>query len=221
MLSIPILVVISLIISSLLFHQIRGWVFFRVVILVPYILSITVVGIIFNYMLRLDGVINYVLNGLHLSRLAKDWIGNPKIAIYSIMLVVIWKEIGFGVILFLARMLSIDESIYEAAKIDGSTGFKTLFYITIPQLKNVISFYIVISVINMFSWMFNYIYIMTKGGPANSTLVLEYYIYNYTFQLRQFGLASTITVLLFLIALIFVILQFIIRSKALKEEEIY
>ncbi|MHA2290467.1 MAG: carbohydrate ABC transporter permease [Promethearchaeota archaeon] len=205
LLGVPILIFISLVIASFLYQQIIGWKLFRIILLIPYILSITVVGIVFDYILRLDGVLNYILSVIHLNILANSWLGNPKIAMYSILGVVIWKEMGFGIILFLARMLSIDATIFEAAKIDGASWVKIFF----------------INVRNMLSWMFNYVFVMTRGGPMNSTYVLEYYIYRLAIRFRQFGLASSLSVILFLLAVVFVILQFYIRSKALKEEELY
>jgi ABC-type sugar transport system permease subunit len=221
LLGVPILTLFGLLIASLLYQQIVGWKLFRIVLLIPYILSITVIGIVFDYILRLDGVLNSVIKAVHLELFALDWIGNPKIAMYSILGVVIWKELGFGIILFLARMLSVDTSVYDAAKVDGASWMRTFVNITIPELKNVIIFYIIINVINMLSWMFNYIFVMTRGGPVNSTYILEYYIFRYAIRFRQMGLASTIAVILFVIALIFVILQFIVRSKALREEGVY
>ena len=221
LLGIPILVFGSLIIAALLYQQITGWKLFRIILLIPYILSITVVGIVFDYILRFDGILNLILNAVYLKALTQNWLGDSRIAMYSILGVVIWKELGFGIILFLARMLSIDSTIFEAARIDGASWLKIFFRLTIPELKNVIFFYVIINIINMLSWMFNYIFVMTRGGPMNSTYVLEYYIYRLAIRFRQFGLASSLSVILFLIAFVFVIFQFIIRSKALKEEEIY
>jgi ABC-type sugar transport system permease subunit len=221
LMGIPVLVFGSLIIAALLYQQIIGWKLFRIMLLIPYILSITVVGIVFDYILRLDGVLNITLEALYLNALSQNWLGNPRIAMYSIMGVVIWKEMGFGIILFLARMLSIDSTIFEAARIDGASWFRIFFRITIPELKNVIFFYVIINIINMLSWMFNYVFVMTRGGPMNSTYVLEYYIYRLAIRFRQFGMASALSVILFLIAFMFVFLQFIVRSKAMKEEVVY
>ena len=221
LMGIPILVFGSLIIAALLYQQIIGWKLFRIILLIPYILSITVVGIVFDYILRLDGVLNITLEALYLNALSQNWLGNPRIAMFSIMGVVIWKEMGFGIILFLARMLSIDTTIFEAARIDGASWFRILFRITIPELKSVIFFFVIINIINMLSWMFNYVFVMTRGGPMNRTFVLEYYIYRLAIRFRQFGMASALSVILFIIAFVFVFLQFIIRSKAMKEEVVY
>jgi ABC-type sugar transport system permease subunit len=187
--------------------------------LVPYILSITVVGMIFDYMLRIDGLINMSLRSLHLDFLALDWLGNPALALFSILGVVVWKELGFGVILFLARMLSIDTSLYDAAMVDGAGWFRTLWNITIPELANVIAFFVVINVINMLSWMFNYIFVMTRGGPVHSTYIMEFYVYNFGIRFRQMGIASTAAVILLLIAFVFVVFQHIVRTRVLTAAE--
>lgn len=219
LLGVPILTFLALIVASLLFQQIYGWKIFRVIILIPYILSITVVGMIFSYMLRRSGIFNGFLELLKLNFAALDWLGSPKVAIYTVLGVVIWKELGFGVILFLGRMLAIDNSIYDAAKVDGASWFRTFFHITIPELKNVIFFYVSISVINMLSWMFNYIMVMTKGGPVNSTYVLEYFIYQMGIRYRQAGMASTAAIILLAIAIVFIVLQYIARKRFQVGEE--
>jgi ABC-type sugar transport system permease subunit len=220
LIGIPLMSMLALVIASLLYQQIRGWKLFRIVKLIPYILSITVIGMIFDYILRINGLMNSILRSLNLGFFAWDWLGNPDIAIYSILGVVIWKELGFGVILFLARMLSIDPSLFEAAKVDGASWFRTLVSVTIPQLSNVIAFYVIINVINMLAWMFNYIFVMTRGGPVQSTYVLEFYIYRLGIRYRQMGLASAAAVILLLIALLFVVLQHFIRRKVLVLEDV-
>lgn len=219
LLGVPILTFLALLVASLLFQQIYGWKLFRIIILIPYILSITVIGMIFSYILRLNGLLNTILDFLRLNFAALDWIGNPKFALYSVLAVVVWKEIGFGIILFLGRMLSIDTSIYDAAKVDGASWFKTFFLVTIPELRNVIFFYISISIINMLSWMFNYIFVMTKGGPVHSTYILEYYIYQMGIRYRQMGLASTAAIVLLAIAMIFIVIQYLARKRIMIGEE--
>jgi ABC-type sugar transport system permease subunit len=220
LLGIPILTIFALIVASLLYQQIIGWKLFRIVKLIPYILSITVIGMIFDYILRINGLFNSVLKALHLEVLALDWLGSQELAIYSILSVVIWKELGFGVILFLARMLSVDPSLFDAAKVDGASWLRILFSVTIPELGSVIAFYVIINVINMLSWMFNYIFVMTRGGPIHSTYVLEFYIYRMGIRFRQMGVASTAAVILLLISIMFVVLQYFFRKNILHTEEL-
>lgn len=220
LLGVPILTILSLLIATLIYQQVKGWKVFRIIKVLPYILPITVIGIIFNYILRLNGLLNTFLRGIGLDALALDWMGNPNYAIYSILAVVIWKELGFGVILFLARMLSIDPSLYDASKVDGASWLRTLFNITIPELVNVIVFYVIINIINFLSWMFNYIFVMSRGGPIHSTYVIEFYVYRLGIRYRQIGVASSAAVILLLLSMIFVILQYVIRKRLLRSREV-
>ena len=112
--------------------------------------------------------------------------------------VIVWKEAGFGIVLFLARLLSLPRTS-EAARIDGAGFFRLHRHITIPQLRSVIPFYVVIEAITMVSWVFNYVYVMTngQGGPGNSTMVTELYIYQTAFQYNSPELAAAAAMMLF------------------------
>lgn len=214
LLSIPIMIIISLLLAFLIFDRgIREWRFYQFTVFIPYILSITVIGIFFSYVLRLDGLLNYWLDILHLDFIIRDWLGNSNYALFSIMAIIIWREVGFGCILFLGRLLSIPENLYEAAKIEGASWWQTHIHISIPQLSKIIEFFIVIEAINIFSWIFNYVYVITKGGPGNSTYVMELYIYLTTFRYGMMGIGSTLSVLLFVMILIFVLILLSIRRK--------
>ena len=130
--------------------------------------------------------------------------------------VIIWKEFGFGIVLFLARLMSVDEQLFEAAKIEGANWFQILFRITIPQLAMVIEFYVVITIITMLSWVFNYVYVMTSGGPGTSTIVTEFYIYLMGFRYNLMGIAAAASVILLIITVFLILLRFSI-SKRMEE----
>ena len=153
-LCVPVLTVLSLAIASLLYNKMRGWRFYRSVIFIPYILAIPVVGIVFSYLLQYNGVINTMLRAAGIDGLAMDWLGDPNLAFPSVAIVIMWKQIGFGVVLFLARMMSIDRALYESADVDGATWFQKFVHITIPQTKSIIEFYVIITLIEMLSWVF-------------------------------------------------------------------
>ena len=212
-LCVPLLTVISLAIASVLYNKIRGWRFYRSVIFIPYILAIPVVGIVFSYLLQYNGVINSILRSAGLKSLALDWLGNPDLAFPSVAAVIIWKQIGFGVVLFLARMMSIDRSLYESADVDGAAWFQKFVHITIPQTKSIIEFYVIITLIEMLSWVFNFIYVMTAGGPGNKTLVLEYLIYKKSFGGGDFNIAMAISVILLVLAGILIALHQVVMRK--------
>ena len=215
--TLPVLIIFSILFAVFLYERIKGWKAYRVIVFLPYIFAITVIGIAFSYIFTYKGVLNYILNLLHLKFLALDWLGSPRVAIFTLIFVIIWKELGFGVILLYSRMMSIPEEIYDAAKVDGVSWWQNLRYITIPQLRSIIEFYAVIIVITMLSWIFNYVYVMTSGGPGNSTNVAEYYIYRRAFQYNQMNVANTASVILFIVTLILVFIRFKLERR---EEEI-
>ena len=106
------------------------------------------------------------------------------------MAVIVWKELGFGMIVFLARLISVHEEIFEAARIDGAGWWQTFRHITLPQLVPAIVFYGIVETITMLSWVFAYIYVMTSGGPGNSTVVSEWYIFQQVFQNTVIGIGA-------------------------------
>jgi raffinose/stachyose/melibiose transport system permease protein len=218
-LCVPALLALSILVSALIFDRPRGWKVYRVLIFVPYVLSIPVVGVIFGYMFQLDGVVNTGLRGLGLGFAAQDWLGSTTWALPTIMFVIVWKELGFGVILCVARLSSVDEQLFEAARVDGAGWWRTLFHITIPQLAPALAFYAVVELITMLSWVFAYVYVMTLGGPQNSTVVSEYYIYQAVFQNNTIGVGAAAGVTLLAIVSILIGLRFWIgRTVALAYE---
>jgi ABC-type sugar transport system permease subunit len=218
LIAVPIMLIISIIVAVVLFERIRGWQFFRSLLFVPYVLAIPVVGMVFSNILQLNGVQNQILRSLSLDRFALDWIGNPQITLYSVMAVIIWREVGFGIVLFLARLQSINEELIDAAKVDGADWGQRLWYVIIPQLRSVIEFYVVISIITMLAWVFSYIYTISRGGPGNATMVMELYIYNFAFRNQLPGIASAVAVILFVITLILMFPLFRFRSETAMEE---
>ncbi len=211
---VPIMVVIALVLSIFLFERVRGWQFYRTTLFLPYLLPITVVGLVFSYIFQLNGVLNDFLKSIGLGQFALDWLGSTQLALPTVMFVVIWKEVGLGVVLFLARLMSVEEELFDAAKIDGANWWQLQWYITVPQLSTVIEFFTVVSVITMLSWVFNYVYVMTSGGPGNSTMVTELYVYQMGFRYNQMYIASAVSVLLFIVTGILIFLQFRVRERA-------
>ena len=126
-----------------------------------------------------------------------DWLGSSSWAIWTIMAVIVWKELGFGVIaLPRPADLAFPRSIFEAARIDGAGWWQRLRHVIVPQLAPAIVFYAIVETITMLSWVFAYIYVMTAGGPGNSTVVSEYYIYQQTFQNTVIGIGAAAAVTL-------------------------
>jgi ABC-type sugar transport system permease subunit len=207
LISVPVMLFMGLVLAVILFEGIGGWQVYRSILFMPYILAIPVVGIVFSYFFQLNGILNTFLRAAGLEVLAADWLGSSRFALWTVMGVIIWKEFGFGVVLFLARLMSVDEELYEAASLEGASWLQVLFRITIPQLATVIEFFVVIMVITMLSWVFNYVYVMTSGGPGNATMVAEYYIYLEGFRYNLQGIAAAASMVLLAITALLILVR--------------
>lgn len=216
---VPLLVAVSLVFSVLLFQRIRGWKFYRGVVLFPYITSITAIGLFYSLFFQGQGMLNTFLERIGLGFLTVDWLGNKGWALAAVMFVVLWREFGFGTILFLARLMTVEEDIFDAARIDGAGWWRRMFAIVIPRLATVIEFYVFLMVVTMLSWVFNYVFVITLGGPARSTYVTEYYIFMQSFKLNRMGVASALSIILFLVTAALAFLSFRFRKRLYGEYE--
>lgn len=216
LIAVPILVLLALLLSVLLFESLRGWRLHRATIFLPYVLPIPVIGVIFGQLFELDGLVNHALRGAGLGFFAIDWLGQPRWALWTMTGVIVWKEVGFGVVLFLARLFSLPSETFEAARIDGARFWRLHRFVTIPQLANVIAFYVVVEAITMVSWVFNYVYVMTngQGGPGDATMVSELYIYQTAFQFQAPEVAAAAAVILFGATLVLIVLFFRVQRRA-------
>jgi ABC-type sugar transport system permease subunit len=217
MLSVPLMTVVGLIIAILLFERVRGWRIYRSVIFLPYILAIPTVATTFVYLLGREGIVNSLLAAGGLGFLAQDWLGNQALVIPSISTLIIYRELGFGVVLFLAKLMSLDKEILEAAEIDGANWWQKHLYVTLPQLAFVIEFFIVVEVITMLSWVFAYIYSSTQGGPGFASHVMEFYLWKHGFYYRSPGMAAATAVLLLGVTTALIVMQMRFRRYSLEE----
>lgn len=201
-------VILPLILAVILDRKIRGAEIFKTVYFLPFITPMVVVAIVWEWIFDpYRGILNHFLMGAKI-----EWLYNPKIAMLALILVSVWKLIGYNMVLFLAGLSGIDPHLYEASKIDGASGTKNFFYITMPVLSPTIFFVMIITVISSFQ-VFDLIYLMTQGGPVNSTNVIVYWLYNNAFEFFKFGKASAIAYVLFFIILLLTILQWKLRKK--------
>ena len=214
--AVPVLAVLSFLCAVLLFETRKGMRFYRSAVFLPYILPIPVIGVVFGQLLQLNGALNSALRAMGFENLALDWLGEPSQALWTMSGIIIWKEVGFGTILILARLISLPLETLEAARIDGAGFFRLHSKVTFPQVKPVILFYIINEAIVMVSWVFNYVYVMTngQGGPGNATVVSELYIYRSAFQNKSPELAATAALLLLLATLVFIIGFFRVQRNA-------
>jgi ABC-type sugar transport system permease subunit len=219
-LCVPVLLVLSVLLAQLLHDRPRGWRIYRSLLFIPYILSIPVVGVVFGYLFQYQGQLNAGLRALGLDAVALDWLGSPALAMPTIMFVIVWKELGFGIILCQARLNSLGEHYFEAARVDGANWLQSLRHVTVPLLTPTLAFYAIVELINMLSWVFSYVYVMTLGGPQNSTVVTEYYIYQQVFQNSQIGVgAAASIVLLVIVCVLLAARQWLDRRLAVYEAE--
>lgn len=216
LLAIPVMVAVSLIVSVLLSERIAGWKLYRIIVFVPFVLAIPIVAVVMKRMFQFSGPVNEMLRWISLDFMALDWIGSSDVALWTVMILIIWRESALGIILFLARLLSLDESVIEAAKIDGANWWHRLWHIILPEMRGVIEFYVVVSVITMLAAVFSYVYIMGggRGGPGTSTEVVELYIFNALIRSSLPGIASAASVMLFLVTGVLIFLLFKVRQRA-------
>ena len=219
LLAIPVMVAISLLVSILLYERIAGWKIYRIIVFIPFVLAIPIVAVVMKRMFQFSGPVNEVLRWLSLDFMALDWIGSSDIALWTVMILIIWRESALGIILFLARLLSLDESIMEASRLDGANWWQRVWHIILPQMRGVIEFFVVVSIITMLAAVFAYIYIMGggRGGPGTSTEVVELYIFNALIRSSLPGIAAAASVMLFLVTGVLIFLLFKVRRRAAEE----
>jgi ABC-type sugar transport system permease subunit len=215
LIAVPILIAVSGLIAILLFEGLRGWRWHRGIVFLPYLLPIPVVGVVFGELLTLNGPINVALRAAGMGALAQDWFGQPRWALWTLTAVIVWKELGFGVILFLARLMALPTEMFEAARLDGARFWRLHRLITIPQLGGVIAFYAVTEAITMVSWVFNYVYVVSNGtgGPGDATQVAELYIYQTAFAFNARELAAAAALLLFVVTFILIVIFFRLQQR--------
>jgi ABC-type sugar transport system permease subunit len=212
--TVPIMTVLALIIALVLNAQLRGWRQYRAIVFLPYILPATAIGLTFSFLLQENGVLNTQLRLWHLGVLAQDWLGSVTHVVPTIGSVIIWQQLGFGVVVFAAALLAVPQELIEAARIDGATGWQIQWSILLPQIRRVIEFFVVVEAITILSAIFTYIYVLTKGGPADSSSVMEYYIFDNGFDNGAIGVASAAVVVLLLLASILIVIYLRLRARA-------
>jgi ABC-type sugar transport system permease subunit len=205
--SVPIVTVLALAIAFVLHEGIRGWRIYRTIVFLPYMLAIPVLGTTFVYILSLEGVLNTALKSVGLGFLAQDWLGNPSLVLGSIASIIVYHELGFGVVLFLARLLGLPEDVDQAARLDGCSWLQLRLRITLPQMRSVITAFVTLELITMLSWVFAYVYSMTKGGPNFASYVLEIYIFDNAFTFRAPSFAAAAAILLLLATTVLIAIQ--------------
>jgi ABC-type sugar transport system permease subunit len=196
---------IALFLAVLLDKELRGTRFYSGAIFLPVVTSWVVVSLIWTLIFNPDyGAINQMLGAVGLPQL--EWLRSADTAMYSIILMSIWKNVGFNMVIFLAGIRSIPDSYYEAARIDGAGAWQRFRYVTLPLLKSTSFFVVVVTMISSFR-LFTQIFVMTEGGPIRSTYSIVFYFYQKGFAQFEMGYASALAVVLFIVVFALSIVQ--------------
>ncbi|MEC4891726.1 MAG: sugar ABC transporter permease [Oscillatoria sp. PMC 1051.18] len=196
---VPILVILPLGLAILVNQKLRGMNWFRTAFYTPVVISMVVAGIAWRAIYASNGLLNQFWQQLGFEN-GIPWLTSPNLALGSVMAVTIWKGLGYYMVIYLAGLQTIPEELYEAAAIDGSDGIIKHWDITIPLMRPYLILVAVISAISA-TKVFEEVYILTQGGPRNSTTTVVYYVYEQAFQNLEISYACTIGLVLFLIIL--------------------
>ena len=211
---VPIMLILALILASLLnMKDLKGKAFFRTAIFLPCCTSLVSYAIIFKTLFAYDCYVNTVLLELGMIESRVNWLGQTSTAKIIIIIALIWRWTGYNMVFYLAGLQNIDESLYEAAKIDGASPLKAFFKITVPMLKPTILLTTIMST-NGTLQLFDESVNLTGGGPANSTLTMSHYIYKVSFEYNsQFGYAAAISYVIFILVAILAFVQMKVGDK--------
>ncbi len=199
-LAVPVLAIVPLFLAVFLNQKIRGVTVYKILIYLPVIVSIVVAAIAFKWLYAQAGVLNYVVQTLGFESVG--WLTDPRWSLISVILVTIWKGIGYYMMIYLAALMSVPRELYEACEIDGAGFWQKHLAVTIPHIMPTIALVSTISAISAMK-VFAEIYVMTKGGPLNSSKTIVYYIYERAFENLDLGYASAMAVVLLGIVMAF------------------
>ena len=181
--------------------------FLRTALFAPVVTTLVAVAVVWRYLFQTRyGMVNYALGALGVDPI--DWLGDPHFAMPTIILLAVWKNFGYNMMIFLANLQTVPEEVYEAARIDGATTFQQLLYITLPMLKPTLVLVGILTTAGYFQ-LFAEPYVMTQGGPLRSTVSVLYFMYEEGFKWWNLGTASTAAVMLF--GLMFVVTWVLMR----------
>lgn len=204
-------VTLALALALLLYRNIRGMVFFRTLFFSPVVTSTVAWVLVWSFMFQGEqGTINQLLKLVGIN--GPNWLGNTNWAMFSVIFVRVIKNVGLNMVILLAALKDVPQELLEAAKVDGANLFQSTRKITIPLLAPTILLVVIITLIGSMN-VFDHIMLLTAGGPANSTLVLAYYVYYQAFLTNEVGYASALAVILFIVVLLLTFLQWKMRKK--------
>lgn len=211
LLTVPLTLVCSLALAIVLNKAVKGAVAFRAIFFFPYVASMVAICVCWNFMLMKDGPVNQIIMSLGIP-FNKSWTADSTMAIWAIILVSAWRNMGYYMVIYLAALQGVPRELYEAATVDGANKWQQFRNVTLPQLQPTTFFASIMMIISCFK-IFDVVAIMTEGGPGRATKMLVYYIYDVAFMQNKYGLASAISMVLLVIVLIITVIQFSSEKK--------
>ncbi|MCL6442977.1 MAG: sugar ABC transporter permease [Alicyclobacillus sp.] len=196
--------IIALYFAVVLNSAIRARNFWRVVLFLPYVLNSVAIAYMFKFVFQDTGALNVVLQHLGMPGLAHSWLGDPAIVNWTLAFVSLWKFMGFNMVIYLAALQSVDQELYEAATLDGATGFQQFRFITLPNIMSIVQINMLLTVSGALE-VFDIPFVMTNASPDTSTFVTQ--TVNIAFKFDNYGLASAMGVVLLIIVMIVISIQ--------------
>jgi len=208
-------IVLGLTLAMILNGNIPGEKFFKSSFFMPMVLSLVVCGLVWSWLYNpAFGLINSLLRSIGLDRFARGWLSDPDVVMESVITVAIWRQVGYVMILYLAGLQSVDPDLVNASEVDGANAVQRFFHVILPQLAPITVIVIVISIVDSLR-AFDLVSVMTRGGPFNSSSVLANYMYIQAFNNYRMGYGAAISVILFIISLVFILFYL---NRIAKEE---
>lgn len=211
-LGVPLSIAASLAAAVILHARVVKWrPLWRVMFFAPYVTTLVATAVLWKYLLHTRyGVINWALTSLHLP--AVDWLGQPATSVPAILMFVVWKTFGYNMLIFLAVLQTVPDDLYEAARIDGAGPWKQFVHVTLPAIAPTLLLVSIISIAGFFQ-LFAEPYVMTQGGPAQSTVTVLYFMYEEGFKWWNLGSASAVAFILFLCILAVTLVQLAVAKR--------
>ena len=203
---------LALALALLLNRRMRGRTLLRTVLFAPYVLSEVITAVTWVLLLQPSGPVDHAMETLGLGRFVQLWLADPDVVLYTMFVVITWKYIGFGIILFLAGLVAIPDELKEAAAIDGASSWQTTRHIVLPLLGPTVRIWAFLSIIGALQ-LFDLIWIMTLGGPAGASSTMVTYLIDHGFKRNEFGYGSAVAMILFTLSFVVALLyqRFVLR----------
>ena len=197
LLAVPAVLITATLCSVLLYEQIWGWKFFRIVFFIPSVLSTAVIGLMFKGLFSYEGPVNAALGVAGIAPV--EFFTSAGLAITVIILALIWSGFGYATLILLSGMSAIEPELFAAARVDGAGWWQRLFYVTLPSVRRSLAFVTMLNLIYTFTSLFGFVFVMTSGGPGYSTTTLDFLIYQRAFSTGDFGAGSALAIMVFIL----------------------